>query len=459
MSSVTPTSRSGTHQLAVSALGTFLALVAFTVPVAALNPIADALAAGAAGRTWMLSSMSVGLGAALLSAGTVSDDFGRRRTFVTGLVVLLLGAGWSAVSVSTLEFVLARVAQGVGAAAVIAASLGIIAASFPAGPARAAASGVWGASVGAGIAVGPPLAAGLDSVASWRDAYAVIALGCLAVAVAATRLVPESRTSGDRRLDVWGVALLAGGMSALLASLVQGRHHPAASSAVALAALAFISLGAFVVVELRHRDPMLDLSLFRHPPFLAATTAGLATGAGIIALMSYMAGFLGLVLHVSALNAALLLELWAATSVVTALLARRIPAVVTGRTQLAIGLAGTAVGQALMLGVDPSSTWHHFVPGLLVAGVASGVLNAALGREAVASVPEGRGSLGSGANNTARYVGAALGVTVVSVVALRTPTAAGLAAGWNHATWVTLTVSLAGALVVMAARNGPRRSR
>ena len=451
MSSPSPSTRSSTHQLSVSALGTFLALVAFTVPVAAINPIAATLGTGASGRTWVLSSMSVGLGAALLSAGTVSDDFGRRRTFVTGLLVLLLGAAWSALAVGTLGFVLARVVQGVGAAAVIAASLGIIAAAFPAGPGRAAASGVWGASVGAGIAVGPPLAAGLDRLASWRIAYVVIALGCLAVAVAAQRLVPESRSPRGRGIDVWGVVLLAGGMSTLLAALVEGRQHPTAPTAVGLAVLAVASLAGFVVVELRQRDPMLDLSLFAHPPFLAATTAGLATGAGIIALMSYLAGFVGLVLHVEPLAAALLLELWAATSVVTALLARRIPAVVTGRTQLALGLAGTAVGQALMLGVEPDSTWHHFVPGLLVAGVSSGVLNAALGREAVASVPEGRGSLGSGANNTARYVGAALGVTVVSVVAVRTPTAAGLAAGWNHATWVTLLVSLAGAAVVLAA--------
>jgi hypothetical protein len=248
-------------------------------------------------------------------------------------------------------------------------------------------------------------------------------------------------------------------MSTLLAALVQSRQHAAAPATVGLWLLALASLAGFVVVELRHRRPMLDLSLFAHPPFVAATAAGLATGAGIIALMSYLAGFVGLALHVTPMAAALLLELWAATSVVAALLARRIPAAVTGRTQLAIGLTGTAAGQALMLGVDPGSTWRHFVPGLLVAGVASGVLNAALGREAVASVPEGRGGLGSGANNTARYVGAAVGVTVVSVVALSTPTATGLAAGWNHATWVTLVVSLAGALVVVAAgRRTPARS-
>ena len=95
----------------------------------------------------------------------------------------------------------------------------------------------------------------------------------------------------------------------------------------------------------------------------------------------------------------------------------------------------------------------RFVPGLLVAGVASGVLNAALGREAVASVPPGRGSVGSGANNTARYVGSAVGVTVVSVIAAGATTPAGLVGGWNQAVLVTAAVSVVGALVVLAART------
>ena len=162
------------RQLTVAALGTFLSLVAFTVPLATVNPIAATLGAGTSGRTWILSSMSIGLGAALLSTGTVSDDFGRRRTFVAGLLVLAVGSVACALSTDTLVFVLARVVQGVGAAGVIASSLGIIAACFEPGPRRAAASGVWGASVGAGIAVGPLLAAGLDRLASWREAYWVL---------------------------------------------------------------------------------------------------------------------------------------------------------------------------------------------------------------------------------------------------------------------------------------------
>ena len=109
------------------------------------------------------------------------------------------------------------------------------------------------------------------------------------------------------------------------------------------------------------------------------------------------------------------------------------------------------VGQLLLWHIVPGDGAGRFVPGLLVAGVGSGVLNAALGRESVASVPAGQGALGSGANNTARYLGSALGVTIVSVVAAPSGvvTAATLTAGWNRAALVTAAVSLVGAVGVV----------
>jgi hypothetical protein len=105
----------------------------------------------------------------------------------------------------------------------------------------------------------------------------------------------------------------------------------------------------------------------------------------------------------------------------------------------------------MLWGVDTGSGPWRFVPGLLVAGVATGVLNASLGRESVASVPPHQAGLGSGANNTARYLGSALGVTVVSVVAVPSGplTTSALVHGWNHAALVTAAVSLAGALAVL----------
>ena len=448
----TPVAR---RTLAVAALGTFLSLMVFTAPLATINATATSLDAGVAGRTWVLSSMSVGLAAALLVAGAVADDVGRRRTFIVGMAVLAAGSLLAAVAPHVLLFVLARVVEGVGAAAVIAASLGIIAHAFAPGPERAAASGVWGASLGAGIAAGPLLTAGLDRYADWRLAYVVFAAFAVVLGVAAQVVAEESR-SVRRGVDLAGAVLLATGISAFLAALVEGRQGWGSPEVVLLLVLAVALLAGFAVVQGRSASAMLDLELLRHPPFAAATGAAFATGAGSIALFSFLPGFVGIALGMSASGAAWLLLAWSGTSVVSALLARRIPPRVAGRVQLAIGLAGVGLGQLALAGVDAGSTWRHFLPGLVVAGVASGVLNAALGRESVASVPADRAGLGSGANNTARYIGSAVGVTVVAVIASRPGPGnpmEDLVHGWNIAAVVTGLVSLVGAAAVLACRT------
>lgn len=165
-------------------------------------------------------------------------------------------------------------------------------------------------------------------------------------------------------------------------------------------------------------------------------------------------------LRSTALVGAVLLLTWSGTSVVTAILARRLPAAWSGRLLLAGGLVVVAAGQVLMLGLATGDAPLTLVPGLVVAGAASEVVNAALGREAVASVPPGRGAMGGGANNTARYVGSAIGVTVVAVVATRPSLGGGpaaLVAGWNDAVPLAVVFSLVGAGAVAACR--PRRVR
>ncbi|WP_370618759.1 MFS transporter [Mumia qirimensis] len=442
--------------LAVVASGTLLMIMAFTLPLATIVPTAASLDADTAGRTWILSSMSIGLAAALLTAGAVADDLGRRRTFVIGLVVLAVGGLVCAVVSDPLSFVLARVVQGVGGAAVTAASLGILAHAFAPGPARVAASGTWGAALGAGIAIGPVVAGLCDVWVSWRLAYAVLAVAAVATVVLALRYLDESRAPRRRRLDRWGGLLIAGGLSCLLAGLVESREPDRGALATGLFVAAGVLLVGFVVAERRGRAPMLDLALLRHRPFVAASVAAFATGMGVIALFSFMAIFLDTGFGIGALGAGVLLLSWSATSVAASLLARRLPARWSGRAQLAAGLLGVSIGQALLAGVGPGTSWWRFVPALVLAGIASGVLNAALGREAVASVPAGREAMGSGANNTARYVGSAIGVTVVAVVVdAHGPTQQDLYDGWNVAALVTAAFSLVGALVVVACRTRP----
>jgi MFS family permease len=435
--------------LVTASLGTLMTLVAFTAPLVNVNQTVAALGAGAAGRTWILSSMSIGLGAFLLTMGRIADDFGRRRTFVAGALLLAGGALVGAVAPDVVTFVLARVVQGIGGAAVVAASLGMIASSFPDPDQRAHATGVWGASVGAGIAVGPLLSAGLARVHSWRDVYVVVvAAGVLLAATA--RACDESRADRGARLDVPGVTLLALGMGAALAGLTEGRQGWTRPIVVVLLVAGALLLTGFVLVERRSADPMLDLALFRRPAFAAVTLAAAAAGGGIIALLSYFSGFAGAALGYSSLTAALLMLAWSGPSIVSALGARRLPTAWSGRSRMSAALVFIGAGQLLLWHVGPGSSWGRFVPGLLVAGIASGVLNAALGRESVASVPDGQGGLGSGANNTARYLGSALGVTVVSIVAAPSGvvSAATLVDGWNRAAVVTALVSLVGALVV-----------
>ncbi|MGI8522261.1 MAG: MFS transporter [Nocardioides sp.] len=436
--------------LAITALGTFVVLAAFTMPLVTVNETAAGLGAGASGRTWILSSMSIGLGAFLLTAGRLADDYGRRRAFVLGSVVLALGALLGAVAPGTATFVLARIVQGIGGAALTAASLGIIGHTFQSPVERSRATAVWGASLGAGIAAGPLLSAGLTRLHSWRDVYVVLLAAAVALAIAG-RGLDEYRSDTPTRPDLPGVLALVLGMSALLAGLTEGRQGWASPLVIALLVIGVVLLVAFVVIEDRSTHPMLELALFRIPAFVAVTVAALATGAGVIGLLSYLSGFVGAAYAMSSWTASLLFLAWSATSAVVSIAARRLPDAVTGRARLAGSLLLIGAGLLLLTDLSTSATPARFLPGLLVAGVGSGVLNAALGRESVASVPPHQAGLGSGANNTARYLGSALGVTVVSVLASPSggATTQALVSGWNRAAVVTAGVSLVGALAVL----------
>jgi MFS family permease len=440
-----------------ASFGTLIAMVAFCAPLSTVNPTVAGLHTGDAGRTWILSSMSIGLGAFLLTAGRFADYFGRRRTFVAGAVLLAVGAVVAALASDVVVFVLARIGQGIGTAALIASSLGMLAATFPDPRARARATGIWGASLGAGIAIGPLLSSGLALWHSWRDVYAVVVAAGVGLAVTA-RGCEESRGSRGARLDLPGVTLLALGMSSLLAGLTEGREGWARRLVVGLLAAGLLLLVAFLAVEIRSGHPMLDLGLFRRPAFAAVTLAAVANGAGAISLLSFLSGFVGVAFGWSAWSAAWLMLVWSVPSVATALVARRLPEHWTGRGRMAGALVLMGAGLLLTAGLSSDSGAVRFMPGLFVAGVGSGFLNAALGRESVSSVPVGQGGLGSGANNTARYLGSALGVTVVSVVAAPSGvTGTGsLVAGWNHAAVVTAAVSLVGALgVLLIGERGP----
>src|SRR3954453_15416858 len=200
--------REQTRTLAMASLATLLVLVTFVTPLATGVRTASALDAGPGAQGWLLSAMSVGLAAALLTAGGLADGLGRRRVFSGGLTLLGLGAVVVGAAGSPAVFIGGRLLQGLGGAAVLACALGLIGAAFPVGPARSRAAAVWGASVGAGTGLGGLLTVALDPGHGWRTTYWVTAAVALGLAAAARVLLVESGGRADRRADVAGIVLL-----------------------------------------------------------------------------------------------------------------------------------------------------------------------------------------------------------------------------------------------------------
>ncbi len=436
--------------IALVALGTALVLVTYVTPMTTVPQTASDLGSGAGERAWILSSMSVGLAAALLASGSLGDALGRRRVYVLGLVLLGLGSLVCAIAPSNAVFVGARVLEGLGGAAVLACGLAILAHAFHEPAARTHATGVWGASVAVGITVGSILAAALDVGTGWRETYAVVGAVALALVVPSLRWLPESSSAHPRRLDLPGVGTLGVALSLLVGGLTEARAG-LSTSTLGLLGAGVLALVAFVTVERRTAEPMIDLRLLRSPGFLATTVAALTVGLGIIAMTSNVPYLVQVGLGGSLWTATWLVVGWSGTSVAASLLLRRVAIPWSGTHLIAVALLVLGLGQLLALGIGTASSPWQLLPALMVAGVATGVLNAVMGREAVASVPPDRAAMGSGSNNTARYLGAACGITVFSVLLSHSGEGTGAAAlvdGWSVALLWSSLASVAGASLV-----------
>ncbi|WP_051829651.1 MULTISPECIES: MFS transporter [Streptomyces] len=452
--------------LATTAAATALTTVAYSAPTASLAATAQAAHLGASGRTWILTGTLVGISALLLTAGSAADDHGRKRVFTFGVLLFAAAETLAALAPGGAVYLAARVLLGLASAAVLAPALGLISHAHPHGPERIRALGVWGAAVGLGIAIGPVYGALVQQWAGWRAVSGGIAAVSAVVAVCSAMLLTESRAERPRALDPYGVLTLAAGTSCLIAGLAEGRSGWGRPAVTVLLAGGVLLLAAFAAVEARVREPMLDLALFRSPGFIAATGGALFTGLSLVGFMSYLPTLLQGVLGLSGLAAGGVLALWSGLSVVSALQARRLAARLSATAQVALGLLVCGVGTAGLYGLSPGSSWLRLAPGLAVAGIGSGVLNAALARLAVGSVPAHRAAMGSGANSTSRYLGSALGVAVtVAVAGSARPSGPGpdaasraLAAGTDRAVLVAAALCLVGALLALVARTAEARA-
>lgn len=439
--------------LLIASLSVFFALAVYSTAPVLMPNIAGDLAAGPASQSWLLAIVSFGFATALLSAGSLGDDYGRRRVLVGGLILLEAAAFAAALAPNAAVFLVAGFLEGIGGAAVMATSLGLIAHAFGEGPARVRAIGVWGASLAAGIGAGPLVGAAMDAGPGWRWTFAATAAAAGLLAVLAQVLLEESRAPDHRPIDLLGAVLLSSALGTGVAGVVEARSGWGQPRVAVLLLTCAVLGAAFVAAQVRRPAPMLDMGLFRRPAFVAVSVAALTMGLSVIAQLTYISVMVQRGLGYGLWTASLCMAGWALVSVVTSLGARRPLAQVSGRHQMVVGLLINALGLLAFAGMNEHSSVARLIPGIVLAGIGCGVLNVAVGREAVASVPAGRGSLGTGANTTARYLGSSIGVSIVAtVVAHAGPTPQQLVTGWNHAALITAALSVLGAVVVLVCR-------
>ncbi|MGH2893184.1 MAG: MFS transporter, partial [Solirubrobacteraceae bacterium] len=391
--------------------GTFMLLRDVTIVNVALPSIQRDLHASFSDLQWVVDAYALTLAALLLTTGSLADLFGRRRMFVIGLVIFSLSSLLSGVAADPLLLNLARGAQGVGGAAMFSTSLALLGSAFQ-GRERGTAFGVWGAITGLAVAIGPVVGGALTSGLSWRWIFLVnVPIGAVAIAMTVSQ-VEESRQPGAQRPDVIGVITFSGALGALVYALIKGNSKGWGSAEILVCLIGSAALLiAFLVAEIVQRDhAMFDLRLFRKPTFNGGLIAAFALSGGLFALFLYLTLYLQDILGYSALQTGLRFLVLSGAILLTSSAAGRATASVPVRLLIAPGLVLVGVGLLLMRGLTESSGWTHLIPGFILAGAGTGLINPPLASTAIGVVTPDRAGMASGINSTLRQVGIATGI-------------------------------------------------
>ena len=395
---------------------TFMLLLDITIVNVALPDISEELDASFSEVQWVIDAYALTLAALLLTAGSLADLLGRRLVFAVGLVCFTVASLLCAIAPDATTLILARGAQGIGGAAMFATSLALLAQEFH-GPQRGTAFGLWGATTGAAVAVGPLVGGALTEALGWPSIFYLnlpIGLATLAITL---RKLPESRDEDAGSIDWLGLTTFSAALFLLVFGLIESNERGWGSAPIVgtLSASALL-LVAFFAVERRVRRPMLDLSLFRKATFGGASIAAFALSASMFAMFLYLVLYLQTILGYGPLETGLRFLPVTALSFVAAAVSGKLTARLPARGLLGGGLLLVGAGLLLMRGVDASSDWTALLPGFVLAGLGIGTINPSIANAAIGVVAPARAGMASGISSTFRQVGIATGIAGLGAV-------------------------------------------
>ncbi|MEC3914681.1 MFS transporter [Nocardia sp. CDC160] len=370
--------------------------------------------------TWVVSGYGVTFAACLAPAGRLADVIGRGRLFLVGLGAFVLTSLACAAAPTAALLIAARLLQGVSAAVVVPASIGLLLGAVEPDK-RAGAIGTWTATNGLGAVLGPVLGGLLVDQFGWRAIFAInIPIGLILLA-AVVRLIPMDRPETRAPLpDVLGTIVFATAIGSLVAAITRGQDWGWTSPlTLALLIGGAVLLGLGMVRAREHRSPAVDLGLWRVGLFARTSAASAVIGLALFAHMLMGPIFLSTVWHYSVIKASLVLTIAAVAAMVSSVLVGKVGTVENAGRLSALGATLFGAGAAV-LGTNALTAtdrlWTVWAPAAAVIGLGIGFAFAALGIAASAAIPEDRYAAGLGMNFTVRQLGGALGIAILAAV-------------------------------------------
>jgi EmrB/QacA subfamily drug resistance transporter len=410
--------------------GLALALLASTQFVLILDAAIVGVALPSIGRdldfaredlSWVANAYTLMFGGFLLLGGRIADLVGRRRMFVAGLVLFTVASLVGALAQSALWLVLARAAQGLGAALISPAALSLVMTLFTEGSERNRALGVWGAVAGSGGAAGVILGGILTEWLGWEAVlYVNVPIG-LAAAFLAPRLLPEGReAAGTRSFDVAGAVTVTAGLAMLVYALVDANDAGWGSGqTLGLAATAFVLLALFVVIELNTARPLAPLAIFRNRALRGANVVSVAMAMAFFPMFFFLTFYAQYVLGYEPIEAGFAQLPIALSIIVFAGVASQAVTRAGYKASLVIGLLVAAGGLLWFAQVSAGGSFQADILGpSIVTGFGLAFAFVAGTIAATSGVSGEQAGLASGLVNTSQQIGGALGLAVL--VALST---------------------------------------